>query len=439
MGLLMVDSFELRITGAGTVGFGAKYPLRVRVDNPTTGEAIAGVPVDFKLQVGDDDGDKPTARKTLLTDRSGYAVVEFNLPNAPSDFEGKVVATATRGDFSEEESIDIKFPDALRLTLTTDKPLYQPGQSVRVRILAFGPDNRALANVPVKVTLADDHGQTQFEDTFNTSKFGVAKADWEIPQKLQLGDVSITAEVQSERYSGQKAWSQVRISRYELPTYTVKVTPDRAYYLPGQNAKLEVRADYLFGKPVQRAKVKVVRQENRHWDSEKQEWVADESHALEGELDSDGKFTANVDLTEDFHDFKESFYQRFEDVTLAAYVTDLSTKRTEQRRFKLRLSVQPIHLYFSTSGTITADAPFVLYVTSSYADGTPASVDGVVEAARSNSASQFDEEPSVADRVPLGKFHTNHYGVGRVELKPLPRDLLTAIGNRGYQEWYSRA
>jgi uncharacterized protein YfaS (alpha-2-macroglobulin family) len=84
--------------------------------------------------------------------------VEFNLPNAPSDFEGKVEATATRGDFSEEESIDIKFPDAVRLTLTTDKPLYQPGQSVHMRLPAFGPDNRALANVPVKVTLADDPG-----------------------------------------------------------------------------------------------------------------------------------------------------------------------------------------------------------------------------------------------------------------------------------------
>src|SRR5580700_10031471 len=36
MGRLMVDSFELRITGAGTVGFGAKYPLRVRVNNPIT-------------------------------------------------------------------------------------------------------------------------------------------------------------------------------------------------------------------------------------------------------------------------------------------------------------------------------------------------------------------------------------------------------------------
>ena len=68
-----------------------------------------------------------------------------------------------------------------------------------MRALAFGPDHRALANVAVKVTLTDDEGQTQFEDTFNTSKFGVARADWEIPQKLQLGDISITAGV--SRYS----------------------------------------------------------------------------------------------------------------------------------------------------------------------------------------------------------------------------------------------
>ena len=77
----------------------------------------------------------------------------------------------------------------------------------------------------------------------------------------------------------------------------MKVSPDRTYYLPGQSASVEVRAEYLFGKPVQRAKVKVVRQENRHWDTEKQEWVADESQALEGELDHDGKFIAHVDLT----------------------------------------------------------------------------------------------------------------------------------------------
>ena len=53
---------------------------------------------------------------------------------------------------------------------------------------------------------------------------------------------------------------------------------------------------------------------------------------------------------------------------LAAYVTDLSTGRTEQRRFQLRLSAQPIHLYMLASDVSSADAPLALYVTSSYAD-----------------------------------------------------------------------
>jgi hypothetical protein len=90
---------------------------------------------------------------------------------------------------------------------------------------------------PSKSRLQTTQGQTQFEDTFNTSKFGVAKADWEIPQNSQLGDVSITAQVQGDRHSGQEARSQVRTCRYELPIYEVKVHPDRAYYLPGQNAR----------------------------------------------------------------------------------------------------------------------------------------------------------------------------------------------------------
>ena len=56
LGRLIPDAFELRLTGAETVGFGAKYPLRARVDNPNTGEPIAGVPVDFRIDVGSQGG-----------------------------------------------------------------------------------------------------------------------------------------------------------------------------------------------------------------------------------------------------------------------------------------------------------------------------------------------------------------------------------------------
>ena len=43
LGPLIADAFELRITAAATVAFGAKYPVRVRVDNPASGEPQAYV------------------------------------------------------------------------------------------------------------------------------------------------------------------------------------------------------------------------------------------------------------------------------------------------------------------------------------------------------------------------------------------------------------
>ena len=48
-------------------------------------------------------------------------------------------------------------------------------------------------------------------------------------------------------------------------------------------------------------------------------------------------------------DFDPEDYSHYEDLTFGAYVTDLSTKRTEQRRFRIRLTERPIQLYV-TSG-----------------------------------------------------------------------------------------
>lgn len=52
----------------------------------------------------------------------------------------------------------------------------------------------------------------------------------------------------------------MEVRGYDLPNFTVKTKPDRPYYLAGQNAEVEVRGDYLFGEPVKRGRVRVVRQ-----------------------------------------------------------------------------------------------------------------------------------------------------------------------------------
>ncbi|HXZ28727.1 MAG TPA: MG2 domain-containing protein, partial [Terriglobales bacterium] len=420
VGRVLQDTFELRMTAAAHAVPGAKYPVRVRVDNPKSGRPMAGIPVEVVLTIGDDDD--TAIKKKVTTNSAGYATATFDLPKKVSSDEGKVEATATRGPFEEYASIDFRFPTGSRITLSTDKPLYQPGQTAHLRVTVFGPDKRALANASIKLTIEDEEGDEQFHQSVTTSRFGIASADWEIPQKMRLGDFHIIASLDSEDYYSRQSAS-IRISRYDLPTYTVVVTPDRPYYLPGQDASVEVRADYLFGKPVQRAKVRVVRRREWQWNYKDQKWEGEETEPVEGRFDATGKFVAHISLKREFDDFKPSRWQRFLDLDLAAYVTDLSTGRTEQRRFQLRLSPQPIHLYVLGAGGST-EAPVVFYVTSSYADGTPASVDGTISAALPNAKEEFDEQPDAAHRVLLGRFHTNRYGVGRVELRPLARELL---------------
>src|SRR6202042_3958163 len=117
----------------------------------------------------------------------------------------------------------------------------------------------------------------------------------------------------------------------------------------------------------------------------------DESQPVEGELGSDGHFKGTVMLAEDFKTFEKNDVERFDDVTLAAYLTDSSTGRTEQRRFKIRLTAQPIHLYVDTPNSVSSAEPIVLYVMSSYADGVPASVDGKIYATQPSNADKTED------------------------------------------------
>lgn len=438
---IIVGSFEVRMAAASTARPGAKFPVRVRVDDPTTNKPLHGVHVKVSLDINtDDDKDNPVFDRNVVTDFSGYAVCSFDLPEDIKADDAKLTAEASRGVFRDKAELTSRLPWRGKLTLNTDKPLYQPGQTAHVRLLALDSEKQAMADKNLILTIDDEEGNEQLHQNLKTSRFGVATADWEIPEKLRLGEYKITVALADKDdeidWDTPKDEATVRVSRYDLPNFTVKADPDKKYYLPGENAEVTISADYLFGKPVQKGKVRLVRQEHRHWDFAAQQWTADESNPIEGNLDKDSKFIAKVDLSEDFADFTETDYSRFEDTTFAAYVTDSSTNRTEQRRFHLRLSERPIQLYIIGSTASFGSEPQNFYVTSSYADGTPVSVRGTIYAAEPNNEGEFEKDPWQGGRDKIASFHTNKLGVGKVTIHRIPdRFLLTPTWwHRGYRD-----
>ncbi|MGH9802626.1 MAG: hypothetical protein ACRD82_19850, partial [Blastocatellia bacterium] len=241
----------------------------------------------------------------------------------------------------------------------------------------------------------------------------MANIDWTIPDATRLGDYRIAVSLDDEDHGEARMEQTVKITRYELPNFAVKAKPNRDYYLPGQNAEVGVRADYLFGQPVTKGKVRVARETSRQWNYRLQKWESEETESYEGEGDPTGRFIAKIDLSKAHKDFADESYRRFDDLSYAVYFTDQTTGRTEQKRFDLRVTREPIHIYFISSDYYQAKGlPMQFYLSASYADGTPA-VCEIAVSERVEKVGTIDGQKTFADR-PLRTIKTNRFGVAKV-------------------------
>lgn len=391
---------RLQVSGYKHPQRGSTLPLRVRVDDPRTGKGRGGVQIEAEWQLEQKDKRLPPVQGR--TDSHGNLILSMKVP-VDIEAEPTIEVWARQGAWAEEQLVDLDLQEQYKASLSTDKPIYQPGQTLHLRALVMGDDKHARSGQSVTffASGADDE---VFRKEAKTSEFGVAQVDWEIPQRIRMGEYDIKAQIGGNT----EAFARVRISRYELPQFSVEASPDKPYYMPGEAARVEINANYLFGQPVKRGKVRIVRSGRERWDPEKKEYEADDQVLQQGELDSSGKFTATVDLKNDFEQLSDRDYMRYEDVRFAAYVADLSTNRTEQRHFTLRTTKERIHLYVLNRYE-ESSGPLDLFITTAFPDGTPASVDVKISAVQPEPLDGLPQ--SGPSRQEIGHIHTNKYGI----------------------------
>jgi hypothetical protein len=408
------DIFALEVSATRETNRGARHYTHIRTFNPLTAKPVKDVNVSVELKLEADDSEI-TLRGSGITDAAGYALVSLNIPAKLSDDEGELKVVARHGGYVREASNDLEFSNNAQIMVTTDKPIYQPGQSLHVRALVFDSANHAAAKAETTLKIVDPENTTVFQTALLTSRFGVATADWTIPENTRLGDYSVSVEMDDENYGDSQGSQGVKISRYDLPNFAVNAKPDRAYYLPQQNADVEVRADYLFGQPVKRGHVRVVREEERRWDFREQKWDIEAGDNYEGETDDAGRFVAHVGLEKDHKELADEEYSRLTDLHYAAYFTDPTTNRTEQRRFDLRVTKDAIHIYVAEGRyRQTRGFPLQFFLATSYADGTPAPCEVSI-----SELSDDADKPRVSAPI-LRTIRTNKYGIAKVAGLKLP-------------------
>jgi hypothetical protein len=382
---------------------------RVRVHTKAADDRpLAGVGVHGDLSWTDDKGEQKLSA-ALVTDAAGDGTLRFAIPGAMHAARGELKVQAARGLVSRSVEQEVFFRTAGYLLLDTDKDIYQPDQTVHSRILSFDSQRKSKKGETLDVRITDEEDTLILRQTVATDVFGVAHLDWAIPANVRLGNYRIQANPavgDDDEDRRERVGKSVHIYRYDLPNFRVTARPDRAYYLPAQNAEVTVSAEYLFGKPVTRGKVRVVEEEERTWNFGQQEWEVKTGQEQSGDLDRDGHFTARFDLSAHHAKQKDETYRRFRDVSLAAYVTDLTTGRTEQSRFSLRVTREAIHVYVTDAGLRGAKLDPSYYVSTFYADGSPARCKVQL--------SSFEDSGDEAKKHPLSVIATNKYGLAKV-------------------------
>ena len=146
--------------------------------------------------------------------------------------------------FSDTAKVRVTEPAEL-LFLETDKPIYKPGQQIRIRALRLDSDLKPLPG-PMEVSILDAKGIKVFKDTVTADQFGMAEAGLPLSTEPNLGVWKITAESEE-----QETQLDVRVEEYVLPKYEVSVDLPREWALVGDAIAGSVSAEYSFGKPVQ--------------------------------------------------------------------------------------------------------------------------------------------------------------------------------------------
>jgi len=349
-----VDDQQTVLLMPGQLAPGSTAALRVIVQDYAAGRPVAGADVAVSLQ-------PPEGRAIALysgkTDATGSLPVVFTVPaDAPANARIVVDTSSPSGrDHVEQEVTIIR---EWRLLLSTDKPLYQPGQTIHMRALALSTlDMTAAAGATVDFLVEDARGNKVYRQSVAASDYGIAACDFTLADLVNQGNYKLSVAIGDTRSE-----TTVEVRPYVLPKFAVEVTTDRTYYLPGQRVSGTVQTDYFFGKPVAGAAVQVV---GSVWDVQRTVVVD-----IRGQADENGTYTFEFDLPTYFAGGAlESGQAQF---ALEVTVID-QTKHAEQTSQALPIAAQPLVLAaVAESGTLRPGVENIIYLLASYPDGRPA-------------------------------------------------------------------
>lgn len=345
---------------------------RVAVLNATTGTAVPGAKVDVVMSI-DRDGKEHV--KTFTTDVNGEAYVEYKAsePRAYrvyTDEDKAFPRTSMGGRF-------YYYGNKAKVTQTniyTDRRIYRPGQTVHAAAIAYTYNNKvykgeALSGKQMTITLRDANRKEIAKRTVTTDEFGMASADFVLPEGGLTGIYTLRSDL------GNNIYTNFSVEEYKRPTFKVDFDKPQAKYAAGDTVRLNATAKSFAGVPVQGAKavVRVVRRPSVYWryaDNDiKHETVLVDTL----QTSADGTFTVAVPMV--MPETYDEHPKRYFNFDITADVTDIAGE-TRHGETSLPLSDYPTMLTCDIPEKSLRDS--LTTITFAYRNNAGEPIDGTV-------------------------------------------------------------
>jgi uncharacterized protein YfaS (alpha-2-macroglobulin family) len=373
----------LHILGQQTYLAGGPAAVRIVVTD-SKNQAIAG-PGSIKIGLLTQD-QKSQLLFTGQTNERGTTAAQFRFPARLSgSYSLRYMVDTPIG--STEFTQPVRIEDKASILLTTEKPLYQPGQTIHVRALALDRSNHeASASRKLTFELEDSRGNKVFKKATQTDRFGVASAEFALADEVNLGTYHLRAVMDDNT-----AESALSVERYVLPKFKVSFEfggTDRAKrgYRPGDHVTGTVRANYFFGKAVNNAEITVK--------ATGLDVAQFEAGSLQGKTDADGGYRFDLHLPSYFAGRPLS--QGAARVLVEATVKD-SAGHSETRGEPITVSQTPLIITaVPEGGTLVPNLETQVFILTSYPGGLPATAHIKVHATGNPDLAATTDEGGVA-------------------------------------------
>lgn len=278
-----MNKYNLQVIASDQWEAGSKTPVRVKITKAGIENVVKNQKIKLKLIKKQSEKNKTILEKEVKTDSNGEALINIDAPEDKGSYTLAISSRSVQTEFEEKAEFNVNINKDKKIYITTDKPMYQPGQNVHIRALALDSVKKPLADKDALITVYDGKGNKVFKKETKTNEFGVTSAIFKLASFVNLGHYKIEIEMEDSLVE-----KTISVERYVLPKFKVSVDTNRDYYTLGEEVKGTISANYFFGKPVSNSEVMV----NLY--TFDVEW--NQVSSLTGYTDKNGDYSFNMEI-----------------------------------------------------------------------------------------------------------------------------------------------